>query len=462
MTIQLESAVTEPKAPLGDEFLVISAVDANLDLDEPDEQIVVVKRRDDPSDRVRVLVTDFDTLRNAYRVTWEGETLATNVRTFAVYTADVVGDQRLEIVAFGTDNDGNQTLNVFRRDPNPTTLLGLEFRDIFSQASDASIEINEIQRSEAYRTLQSDGASYPIDVYRRNLETDNALDLVRTTWTWRARNERYIAGRQDAIPAVQVQEEQLRALYDGEAELLEAFLEGPWFRAIGDNIGAVVELAAFDLEDREVVLYRGETQERYEWLNSYKTLYAGGPGLWINLRNDILPTVRRQVSITVTGLGSIALTVDGAEYWNGSYQRMTPGLQASVVRSYGVRTPNFELDGVYRDENGVEILFDAPRFRMRADGLDWSGGYNLIEIGEPILELKVVSSAGTRPAEARGSTDGTFTLTYGVRYSVQESDGRTIRQLEMRPVRLRVDGIREQGGAAYLLEQVEEATRDQG
>jgi hypothetical protein len=72
-----------------------------------------------------------------------------------------------------------------------------------------------------------------------------------------------------------------------------------------------LNLPYFDPEQREVVLHQEDSQERYEWLNSYKTLYATGPGLWMNLRNEVLATVRRQLSITVEGLDTISLSVEG-------------------------------------------------------------------------------------------------------------------------------------------------------
>jgi hypothetical protein len=115
MSIQVDEERTVARIDLDEGILFISALDVNLDLDEPEEQVLAVKRADDPEDRVRLLVADFDTLRSTYRVVWEGATRATNVRTFAVYTLDLIGDHQDEIIAMGTDNEGRQTMNVYRR-----------------------------------------------------------------------------------------------------------------------------------------------------------------------------------------------------------------------------------------------------------------------------------------------------------------------------------------------------------
>ncbi|MFP4153879.1 MAG: pallilysin-related adhesin, partial [Alkalispirochaeta sp.] len=184
LAIQGAEEAINPRVELPDEMLFISAQDANLDIDEPEEQIVVVKRRDDPEDRIRIVVADFDTLRNTYRITWEGKTLATNIRTFAVSSQDLIGDHVDEIVGVGTDRQGRQTMDVFRRQQDEATATGIAYERIFSVATDGSIEIASQQRSDSYRTLQSNGRSFPIDVYRQNRETETPLDLIMTRWTW--------------------------------------------------------------------------------------------------------------------------------------------------------------------------------------------------------------------------------------------------------------------------------------
>lgn len=457
VSIQLEEETITPKADLPEDVLFFSALDANLDIDEPEEQIVIVKRSDDPEDRVRILVTDFDSLRNSYRVTWEGVSLATNVRTFSIYTSDLLGDHVEEIVGIGTDRQGRQTMDVFRRRQGLGMTSGIQYENVFSVATDGSIEIGSRPRSDSYRTLQSNGISFPIDVYRQNRETETSLDLIKTRWSWNVAEGRYLQTTVEPIPAVQIEEEQLRGLYDAESDVVESFIQGPWFRSEGESMGPDLELAYFDPEDREVVLFHDDRQERYEWLNSYKTLYASGPGLWMNLRNDVLSTVRRQLSVTVLGVDSIVLSVEGAEYWNGRYRRMTPGIQSGILKKYDLESPSFVLDGVYINENDTELLFNRPFFRFRTDRFDWSGGYNLISINDAILELKVLEY-DRAPEGVVIHEDESFTVRYRITYQEQQSEGGQIRRLQLRPVQITVDGLVPTAGEEFVLEQVIERT----
>lgn len=463
VAIQAESEAVSPLVAVPDEMLVIATINANLDLDNSEEQIIVVKRRDDPSDRIRLLIADFDELRGQYRLTWEGVTSATNIRSFSVFTSDLVGDHQDEIVAVGTDSSGNQTMDVFRRAGGTMMMTGLQFRRIFSATTDGTIEIEEQQRGTAYRTLQSPGESHHIVAYRRRTDAENPLDLIRTVYRWQNRTEQFEALEVEEIAGERLEQAQLRELYAGDANLLERFLQGPWFRTTGEQIGDGLEMAFFDPTGQELSLFRGDAQERYEWLNSYKTLYEGGPGLWINARNLVLRTVRKQMSITVLNLDTIRLSVEGAEYWNGTYQRMSAGIQGSVLRRYDVARPDFLLNGVYRNETHEELVFEEPFFRFRADGIDWRGGFHLIHFQYPILELKVVDArqgdrlpGDGRPDNIPENSQGTFSVRFRVDYQEQRSEDRIVRRLVLHPVVLSVHGIRETGGTTFVLEQVEE------
>lgn len=447
------------RVQLSDDYNLLATYDVSRDLSEPDKQIIVVKRREDPSDRVRLLVAKFDPLRNAFRITWEGETYATGVRSFSVQTMDVVGDHQDEIVGIGVDSDGNQTTNVFRREPAENAASDLSYYQIFGETADGSIEIVEERRSDGYRTLQSSGVSFPIVTYSRDTASDDSLDLIRSEFRWSADREQYVLVSTAEISRGEVEQEQLRTLYDADADAVEAFLQGPWFKATGQEAGNAIELAHFNPAGGVLTLYQQDAQERYEWVNSYKTLYEGGPGLWVNLRNQVLRTVRKQMSITVLGTDSIRIAVDGAEYWNGRYQRMTSGIQESVIRRYEVGRPEFSLQGVFRNENDEELLFEEPRFRFRTNRFDWGGGYNVIDLGQPVLELKVVDAEGDALIDGLHRVpgqNGSFNARYAMDYSEQRSEDRIVRRLVLRPVRLTVDGIESVGGEPITLEQVEE------
>ncbi|WP_076487676.1 pallilysin-related adhesin [Alkalispirochaeta americana] len=465
VSIQTEDEDVGLRVNLSDEYLLISTHNVSLTMSEPDEQIVVVKRRDDPSDRVRLLVAIFDPLRNIYRVSWEGVTEATGMRSFSVSTMDLTGDHQEEIIGTGIDPAGKQTINVFRQEPRERGQRDLLFREIFSGTTDGSIEIADRRRSDAYRTLQSTGESFPILLFQRNDQTEDPHDLIRSEYRWNAESGQYHLAHQEELPGVQAEQAQLRELYDADTAGMEQFLSGPWFRSTESAAGSPAELAFFDTANQRVSLFHSDAQEQYEWVNSYKAIYQSGPGLLMNLRNAVLRTVRRQIAVTVLGTDTIRINVDGAEYWNGQYQRMTPGIQEGTVRNHRVSRPDFILQGVYRNENHQEILFDAPHFRFRSDRFDWRGGFNLMQPGSPLLELKIVEATGDASADVlspetgertASRVNGSFNQRYRLEYSEERSEDRVVRRIHMTPVVFTVDGLVETGAAPVVLEQVEE------
>lgn len=445
----------EPQISLPDSYLVSQVINRNLDVDETDEQIIVYKNSDSGNDNISLLIADFDTVRSSFVRAWEGTTGANNVRSFAVYVNDLVGDHKQELVAFGMDNDGNQTLDVFRRVNSPSG-FGVNYESVASLSANANIEIEEQERSEAYDNMQTSGQSFPIAVYNRAPNSTNNHDLVKTSYYWSHQSNRYVEGEIEQIPGGQIEEQQLQQLYDGNAEQIEQYLAGPWYRTAGpENEDNVRELAHFDMEERRISLHSGDSQKSYNWLNSYKTIYREGPGVWINVRNESIETLRLQFSVAVLSIDTISITVESEPSWNGTYKRMSQSLQESVLASSTngpVHMPDLSLTGLYGNEAGTEIFFSSrSRFTMRREGETSSGGYSLYELrGEEeahlVLELLTLNENGL----------ATESAIYAVEHTTQETENRIVRTLELTPVTIRVDGVSERDGEELTLEQIEE------
>jgi len=453
VSIRTRDESTDVKVTLSPDYVVSQVLDLNLDVDETDEQIIVYKKRDDAEDLIRILVADFDTVRNSYVPSWEGKTVANNVRTFAVYTNDLIGDHNLEIVCFGMNNAGEQTLDVFRRTSSPTGLR-LYYTNIGSFTSDASIEIEQQERSSAYESAQTTGQSFPIAVYSRDPKSDNVLDLIKTTYFFRQQENRYVRGRVENIPGARIEEAQLSRLFNSEADAFEDFLSGPWYRSTGpDAAQGSQEIAFFNPQERKIDFYQGDTQESYDWINSYKTIYRNGPGLWINMQNETLATIRRQASVSVLSIDSIAITVEGSETWNGTYRKLTRSLQRSLINKdrHAATLSDVTLNGLYRNDSGTEIFFSPPRFTMREKGKELSGGFSIYKVRDNVLELKILSANGLVEE----------TRTYVLKYSEEKNADRIVRRIVLTPAAVHVDGVEVINSDTITLEQIEEQNNSQ-
>ncbi|WP_455381350.1 pallilysin-related adhesin, partial [Salinispira pacifica] len=220
------------------------------------------------NDTIWIMVVDFDTVRNTYVIAWEAPTLATNIRTFKVQEKDLLGDHNLEIVCQGLNARGEQTLDVFKRVNSPAG-LGLKYQNILSIASDGSTEIQEVDRSDAYHSAQALGKSFPIVTLTRDRESSNPLDMVRTTYFYRAQEGRYVKGVTEKVSGNRIEEAQLSNLYNGTADTFEDFLNGPWYRASGNSAdkgqptAQSVDIMFYDRHGREITFARGDVEQSF-------------------------------------------------------------------------------------------------------------------------------------------------------------------------------------------------------
>lgn len=443
-----ESVGPELKVRLPAEYIPSQAVNVSLDMDETEEQIIVFKRRDDPDDLIRLLVVAYDPIRSSWIRAWEGVTAATSVRSFSVYVDDLVGDHEQEIVAFGINNDGEQTLDVFRRTSDMLG-LGLSYAPILSITADVTIEVEKVPRAETFEAMESINApSYPIVAERRDRESENPFDTTKTTYYWDFTARSYVVGRVESLSGEEIADGRLRDLFAGTESDFEQFLAGPWFRSSDADL---TRLAFFDPRDRSIVFHSGHLQQAYRWTSSTKTVYGRGASLFVT--NQAIRTVRRLVSVTVGDLNRITISIQGTDGLDGTYERLTGALQTAVLRSEArVRLSSIELSGLYRADNGAEIVFSNPEFTYRHRNQRSVGGYALFTMGDDlVLSLKHIDE-NRLPVDQQ---------TYRMTFSESRSDDRLIRRLRLEPGELGIAGFFETGQAELVLEQITTLEDDQ-
>lgn len=436
----------ELKVRLPEEYLPSQTLTMNLDLDETEEQIIVFKRRDDPQDLIRILVVTFDPIRNNWIRAWEGTTIANNLRSFTLYTDDLIGDHEQEIVCFGINNDGEQTLDVFRRTSNALG-LGLAYSPVLSLSADVTITVQELSRSEAYESMEVTSAqSYPVIAERRDPTSDNIFSTIITTYFWDVSTRRYVRALEERIPGDVIQDSRLRDLFAGDENAFERFLNGPWYRS--SSTPEEVQIAFFGLLDRTIVFHTGHEhlQQAFTWDDSAKTLY--GRGIQLFVTNESIRTVKKLISISVQDLNQIAVNIQGSDDLDGTYERLTESLQAAVLDRSGQTATLSDIRprGLYQGDDGLEIVFGSPDFTYRDRNGARAGGYALYRIdGTTVLELKFVD-ANRLPVES---------ARYSVEYAEITDDDRVIRQLVLEPGTVGIAGFTSSGAPTVALEQIQ-------
>ena len=437
----------ELRVPLDRDETLIEVINANLDLDTIDEQIVILKKKGEAESPIHVAVVDFDSVRDRYTRSWESATQATNPRTFNLTLKDIVGDHNLDLVCRGTRTTGELTLDVFRKTPSPSG-LGLYFAAICQIVADGSIEIQEAERSEGYQLGQKNGPSFPIFAYTQDKSSSNVLDLVRHSYYWKYQQNRYELTKVEKVPGEVVKEQQLAELFSSKSVgAFERYLDGPWYRP--KTAEAEEEMILFLPAEKLISIYSGDTQEIYQWQESYRML---SNRLTIVAENESIQSLNKRIFVEVKGSNSINVTVIGSESWDsssGTYVKLNEDLQRQLLagrKKLKETQDEVHLAGLYRSQAGAQIIFEPPRFTWLEGDKVYSGGFTMFSAGGLVLYFKGLNENGLPTGDR----------VFAVKYSEATEGDRKVHTLVLTPGRLSVHGVEPGTGDELVFQQVEQ------
>ncbi len=457
ITIDKETKVS--KVTLDPDDFLIDLIDTNLDLDSNDEQILIVKNNISNNSHVRVLVADFDNIINSYFVSWEGITGSDNIRSLSVSLKDITGDHNLEIVCTGTDLDGKETINIFRRTPSQDRIV-IHFSEILNLSVDGNIEIKEEQRSQAYQTGISNGISFPITVTTTDKTSENILDMIRETYFWRNQEDIYKLISVDKIPGDDIENSKLRDLYRGDRNYFKSFLNGPWMLSNSENnLSYNNPIVYFDPDNNQIVFSNHDFQEIYLWETSSKTL---SNTLQITCENDLVPFLDVSLSVRILDINTIGLKFrDNSirnskssenQIWTGNYFKLNTEVQKDLIGEYRSISNNSDipvLSGYYRSDTGDEFSFNSPKFSLKSGDQTYNGGFYLFNNGLKIAEFKMLD-------ENNLVKD---ILTYKYDYFEEKNDTEIIRTIILIPGELTIKGFIPSGEQFIRYIQIEQIER---
>ncbi|MCF7937645.1 MAG: pallilysin-related adhesin [Spirochaetales bacterium] len=424
----------ELKIPLEEDEQPILAVHQNLDLDSNEEQYVIVRRPDSENGgaSIHMLIADYDSIRREYVRSFEAELKAEDTRSVSIQAMDLIGDHIIELVCRGVNREGNQTLDVFRKSLSPDG-LGLYYRNIASIEADGIIEIEEVERSQAYHQGRSNGESFQIITYKQDPESENIMDLLKTSYYWNNQEKSYVLTQVKKVPGKKVEETRLRELFRKGEEAFEAFLSGPWFRATMGNVNTEKtggDILMFDVMQRSITFSTGDVQEIYSWDNSHRTIYRG---LYINCTNESITSLHRQISISVQAMDTIEVSVEGKSEWNGVYQRLSEDVMKTMLNEKvnPGRLNSLKLEGLYTSNDGSELYFSSPEYTLKRDDSVLKGGYVVYEMQDHLIEMTVLGSGGL--VQERH--------VYRIEYKEDKKSSRIIRSITLTPGVISVHGF---------------------
>ena len=302
---------SKPWVFLEPEEILLRSMEVNLDIDVSDEQILILKHKSETDAPIIIAIVDFDPVLNVYKRTWQHSTPATNIRAFSLSLSDIIGDHKLELVCFGSDADGNQTLSVFWRQRSSEG-PELFYEPVCEISVSGSIEIIEKQRSDAYEAGMKDGESFTIVTREHSGESDNILDIIESTYFWDFKNRRYVKIQEEFIPGDRIEEDRLTSLFKGSDEDFLDFFDGAWYLSgtRGETDGNETILF-FETDKKRMVLYSGNVQEIYRWDGITRSLKNS---LFFQGSNELMSYITNEVYIRIQSMDTLSSYPEGHRF----------------------------------------------------------------------------------------------------------------------------------------------------
>jgi hypothetical protein len=445
------------KVSLNDGELIVSVLTQDFDGDLQDEQIIAYRNLSKSEGPVYLSYVVFDRQIKGYKRIWDAPTMVTRPGTISLYTQDVTGDRDVCVILTGMNSREARTMTIFKKtggdgEKNP-------FSKIAEIEIDGSIQLQETERSQAYRMGLTPGESFTIAAHGRDSSSDNILDQIEITYRYNPNTERFEQSRFTRIPGSQIEQRRVRELLSGEAREFENFITGLWYYVSPQGTLDSRQYIYFDPQNRELIFYADETQQVFTWQNSSATRY----GMYVSSQNISVTTLRRSIDIELESLSSIRvkvfedvrLKIGVNNSWDGSYRKagtrreedrrtnVVPGVNrvsaSAIAASEDHNSLASYLDAAYNGFIGKLIFYKSGKYELYSGTTARSGNYAFFILDNRLLlEL--------RP----GTITGLSRETYLVEYESDESS-QAWETLTLVRVRLSTQGFQEVHEAAISL-----------
>ena len=374
------------KINIGNNYNAVYIKNINLDFDVEDEQVVVASDKDDKQ-KIKIIVLDYDSVRNKYINTWEIEKTNINYRSLTITYLDIVGDHNLEIVFSAVSMDNNHILDVFRKTHSPSGIR-LYYESICSLSINGQIELLEKERSPAYNLGQKNGISFPIITYEDLVNIPEQVSgFKKTTYMWNYQANKYINAFEEIIPAEIVEEQKINKLFFEGIDAYKSFLEGQWYNVNSDEL-----IIRFNKDRSEIAFFTSDILEIYKWSEfNYSRL---NKTIDINARNELIHFITKRIFIKIENMNRIRIDIKDREnpkdidQMNGTYERISENLIASIYTEKNNYAEKITLTGEYFGEGDI-LSFDKNYFYLKSGNTLKSGIYSIYNYSnELILELR--------------------------------------------------------------------------
>ena len=428
-------AQNEPFVRIPDGWTLFRVISENINADEFQEQILIVKEKNTVASFIELLIVRFDPLLNSYVITDRLKTKATVTENFNVQTADLTGNFKLDLICQGINASGESTLDAFCEE-QPEFEADLPFyRPILSVSVPGVIEIQSRDRtSPEYIDKTVPGEPFTV-VAKRAASRLNFT--IEETYSWDENEGVYKKSGETTVSDNIRDPAALRRIIGETTDSFSAMIDGAWKFGDSDTI------LFLNAQTQKIELYDYDSIESYSWAQTYKSLYNR---FTVQGYNDYIKFIILSLRITVLSPNEILIDVYDVNSNSVTFKKNIP-LSGRYTRldDEEIFTPEKpkplspqELSGVYLSEMNRRVRFDGNRFAFSGETAS-QGYFSLYPLNEKetVLCLKTVS-----PTYAVTAAEN-----YLIDFNETREDGKVTKSIRLTPIRLTVNGAAAVPGA---------------
>lgn len=435
-----DAATGEPATssiPLEPNETLLDLYSFNLDFDDEEEQVLVIRESDDPKGIIKVVLADYSQFNRKWTRSWKGSSLVTKNKTFQVSVSDLIGDHNLNIVCTGMNDANEQTMTIYWKSQELDQKQGTTFLKVFEQAGSAVI-VEASERPDSYKLGQSNADSWPISVWKADTAAGNYLDQLKELWRWSFTDKAYVLIATESIPGASIARKKAESILDGTVDTFKLFLDGTWYKEAIDPLSQAALFITFQSRDESLLFSGDGLIEVYGWENSNPTRY----GLYIASRNQSVRNLRRLMDIELASADSINIRVfqdyrikaDISGKWDGRYRKLGAEIATVFKRLPAMATTGaMDLSGEYESDDGMKLVLDSATYRIEAVSGVQTGSIAVYMLdGKTILDMRQTPVSGGTPQRRSWIAETTVK---------NERDGTIRKLLTLQEVRIGILGI---------------------
>lgn len=371
--------------PLSQSEILLGIISYDLNLDDSEEQIHIVRKQNDPAGHIVLIIAVYNQKTKSWFRLMECETLVTQLKTLNLRFQAITNDAFISLICEGLNEKNESTLTIYRIIAKPETAANFILVQVFSDYGD-SVLLNSAQKTESYFIVVS--KTIP----------ETPVMILEERWEWDPAYNRYTKKLETVINKEKIINSKIEKLLSSSKDEITQFITGIWYRLAEKKLLYI----DFQFNEEKVIFSVDDYSEIY----SIDSITMTNRGLYISCINQSITSLKRYITLeirTETGIEihmfqNLGVKGDSAIDWNGTYNRFYGSITSKSIFEQLPKEILLSFNGTYKNDTGLQLVLNAPEYSLSRTAHDVEHGffYLLLYKNQYILDCIPVNTTNTQ------------------------------------------------------------------